>query len=293
MAVMEKRRLGRTEHMSSIVTFGCYALSNISQNEADGIIEFVLSRGVNHFDVAPSYGEAELRIGPWMNEHRPEIFLACKTDKRTRKEARKELEQSLNRMKVDYVDLYQFHALDTLDELDTAFGPDGALQTMLEARDSGIVKYIGITSHNPLIATEALKRFDLDTVLFPLNFVLRKHRCSENDYESLLQIAKQKDVGTIVMKAFAKGPWASSVEDRSISFPYTTWYEPFDNQSDIDRCLQFALSQDVATVVSAGDIRLVPKIIDASQRYRRLTMEEQIQLVESAENLRPLFPSTS
>ena len=176
---MEKRRLGRTGHMSSIITLGCCALGRISQEEADKIIELALSHGVNHFDVAPTYGDAELRLRPWMKDHRDEIFLACKTQKRTKKEASEELKRSLERLGVDYIDLYQFHGLDDLKELEVAFGPEGALQAMLEAREEGVIKYIGITSHRPPTIIEALKRFDLDTVLFPLNFVLRKHHCPE------------------------------------------------------------------------------------------------------------------
>lgn len=281
---MKRRRLGRTGHMSSIMTLGCASLGNVSQEEADRTIDLALSHGVNHFDVAPIYGEAELRLSPCMKEHRDEIFLACKTGKRTKKEAAEELKRSMERMGVDYIDLYQFHGLDDLKELEIAFGPDGALQAMLEAREQGIIKYIGITSHMPPTIIEALKRFDLDTILFPLNSVLRKHRQPENDYESILRIAKERNVGTIVMKAFAKQPW--QIEKHT----FNTWYEPFDSQSDIDRCLWFALSQNVTTVASAGDTELVPKIIGAAERYHKLTVNQQAQLIESAANLKPLFP---
>jgi len=287
MLVMEKRRLGRTGHMSSIITLGCCALGHVSQKEADKIVELALSHGVNHFDVAPTYGEAELRLRPWMKEHRDEIFLACKTGKRTKKEAAEELEKSLERLGVDHIDLYQFHGLDDLKDLEIAFGPDGALQAMLEAKEEGIIKYIGITSHRPPTIIEALERFDLDTVLFPLNFVLRRHCCPENDYEPVLKIAKERDIGTIVMKAFAKGPWQGELAEKR---PYSTWYEPFDSQADIDKCLWFALSQGVTTVASACDARLVPKIIDAAERYRELTGDEQKELVGSAGDLKPLFP---
>jgi len=290
MLVMEKRRLGRTCHMSSVITLGCCVLGHLSQKEADRIVELALSHGINHFDVAPTYGEAELRLRPWMKEHRDEIFLACKTQKRTKKEASEELKRSLERLGVDYIDLYQFHGLDDLKELKVAFSPEGALQAMLEAKEEGIIKYIGITSHRPPTIIEALKRFDLDTVLFPLNFVLRRHRCPENDYEPILKIAKERDIGTIVMKAFAKGPWQGELAEKREKRPYSTWYEPFDSQEEIDKCLWFALSQGVTTVASACDARLVPKIIDAAERYQELTADEQKELVESAANLKPLFP---
>ena len=281
---MKRRRLGRTGHMSSIVTLGCASLSKVTQEEADKITELALSHGVNHFDVAPMYGEAELRLRPCMKEHRDEIFLACKTAKRTKKEAAEELRRSLKRMGVDFIDLYQFHWLDDPEHLEIAFGPDGALQAMLEARDKGIIKYIGITSHRPPTIIEALKRFDLDTVQLPLNFVLKKHLQPENDYEPVLKIAKETDIGIIIMKAFVKQSWSTE------KHAYKTGYEPFDNQTEIDQCLRFALSQKITTVVSAGDILLVPKIIDAAARYRKLTVNEQTRLIESAACLKPLFP---
>jgi len=288
---MERRELGRTGHRSSIITLGCCAIGRVTQEQADKTIELALSHGVNHFDVAPTYGEAEIRLRPCMKEHRDEIFLACKTGKRTKKEAAEELKRSLERLGINQIDLYQFHGLDDLEELEIAFGSDGALQAMVEAKDEGLIRYIGITSHRPPTIVEALNRFDLDTVLLPLNFVIKKHSCLENDYEPVLKLARDKGVGVIVMKAFAKGPWTTSLaEQPRENRPYSTWYEPFDRQSDIDQCLWFALSQDVATVASACDIRLVPKIVDAAERYRRLSREEQMQLIESAADLKPLFP---
>jgi aryl-alcohol dehydrogenase-like predicted oxidoreductase len=282
--------------MSSIVTLGCAslgALKRISQKEADKIVDLALSHGVNHFDVAPAYGEAELRLLPSLREHRDEIFLACKTGKRTKKEAAEELERSLERMGVDHIDLYQFHALDDLNELETAFGPEGALQAMLEAKEEGTISYIGITCHKPPTILEALGRFDLDTVLLPVNFVLRRHRQPENNYEPVLKLAKERNVGVIVMKALAKGPWPSAIANKpSSKRPYTTWYEPFDKQEDIDKCVWFALSQDVTTLASSSDGLLVPKIIDAAERYHKLDREEQEGIVQSASNLQPLFPQS-
>ena len=202
-----------------------------------------------------------------------------------------ELEKSMDRMGVDHIDLYQFHALDKHDELEVALGPDGALQTMLEAKDDGLISNIGITSHRPLTIIEALKRFEFDTILFPMNFVLKKHLSAENDYESLIRLAKERGIGTIVMKAFAKGPWPPSiVELPREKRPYNTWYEPFDEQEEIDRCLNFALSQEVTTLASACDVHLVPKILDAAERFQELSSEEQEILIGSASNLNPLFP---
>jgi len=290
---LECRRLGRTGHESSVITLGCCAIGRVSQKEADRIIEYAFSHGVNHFDVAPTYGEAELRLRPWLKENRDEIFLACKTVKRSREDADEELRMSLDRMGIDYIDLYQFHGLDDLSDLETAFSPEGALQAMVEAKDEGLIGHIGITSHVPPIIVEAAKRYDLDTMLFPLNFVLRKHHRKENDYGPLIEIAKEKGMGTIIMKAFAKGPWSPSIaglprQER----PYFTWYEPFNSRSDIDRCLNYALSQEVTTIASPCDPRLVPKVIDSAMRYHQMSKHEQEILIESAVEFTPLFPAS-
>jgi len=291
---LEYRPLGRTGHTSSIVTLGCCALGHISQSAADEIIELALARGVNHFDVAPLYGDAELRLRPWLATRREDIFLACKTNQWRKTDAAHELQRSLDRLGTDYLDLYQFHGLDGMTDLETAFGPDGALQAMREAQAEGLIRYIGMTSHRPPTLIEALRRFDLDTVLFPLNFVTKYYACPENDFTALLALAQMKNVGTIAMKAFAKQPWspAFAVQPRDRR-PYTTWYEPFDQPAQIDQCLRYALSQGVTTVASACDIHLVPTILNAADRYHPLTQDEQDHLVSSAKAWRPLCSAST
>ena len=281
---MERRRLGRTGQMSSVLTLGGAAFWRVPQAEADRVIELALEHGVNHIDVAPTYGEAELRLKKWMEEHRDEFFLACKTRHRTRDEAAEQLRASLGRLGVEHFDLYQLHGLDKPEELETALGEGGAIEAILEAQEEGLVDHIGITSHVPPTAIEAIKRFDFDTVLFPLNFILKRHPAPENDYEPLLELAKERDMGTIAMKAFTKRPWPT--EERR----YETWYEPWDTQREIDRALWFTLSQGVTTAASAGDVRLFGMMVDAAERYSELTPGEQEELVASASGLRPLFP---
>ena len=281
---MERRRLGRTGQMSSVLTLGGAAFWRVPQAEADRVIELALEHGVNHIDVAPTYGEAELRLKKWMEEHRDEFFLACKTRHRTRDEAAEQLRASLGRLGVEHFDLYQLHGLDKPEELETALGEGGAIEAILEAQEEGLVDHIGITSHVPPTAIEAIKRFDFDTVLFPLNFILKRHPAPENDYEPLLELAKERDMGTIAMKAFTRRPWPT--EERR----YETWYEPWDTQLEIDRALWFTLSQGVTTAASAGDVRLFGMMVDAAERYSELTPGEQEELVASASGLRPLFP---
>ena len=280
---MEYRRLGRTGHMSSVLAFGGYTFNDIPQSEADKMMEIVLERGINHIDVAPSYGTAEERLGSWVREHRDKFFLACKTQKRTKKEARRELDSSLKRLKAEYFDLYQLHSLDSLGELDTALGEGGAMEAILEAKEEGLVRHIGITSHVPPTIIEAVNRFDFDTMLSPLNYILKCHAIHENDYEPLLKLAKKNDLGTIAMKAFTKQPWQG--ERR-----YQTWYEPWDTQDRIDEALWFTLSQGVTTAASSGEPRLFEMMVDAAERYRSLSRDEQRELIDTATGLKPLVP---
>jgi len=281
---MEKRRLGRTGHLSTVLALGSYAIGFIPQKEADEIMELALDHGINHIDVASTYGEAELRLRKWMLEHRDDFFLACKTTERTKEGATEEMRLSLERLGVDHFDLYQLHALDDMGELEIALGDGGALEAIIEARDGGVVDHIGITSHVPLTAVEAVRRFDFETVLFPLNYTLLRHAVPENDYRPLLDLAKKRDMGTIAMKAFTRRPWPT--EERR----YQTWYEPWDTRPEVDRALWFTLSQGVTTAASAGDPRLFPLMVDSAERYRELSPEEQEELVSSAADLRPLFP---
>jgi len=279
---MQKRRLGRTGQESTTVIFGGAAFHAASQEEADRAMEFVLEQGVNHVDVAPSYGDAELRLGPWMETHRQDFFLGCKTGMRTKDEAAEQLHHSLERLRVDHFDLYQLHALDELDELEIVLGPGGAMEAILEARDEGLLRFIGITGHRPDTQAEALRRFDFDTVMFPLNFVLCAHRDERNDWKELLRLAQEKDVGLMAIKSIARGPWPT--EDQ----PYTTWYEPFDDQEAIDRSVWFTLSQGITGVVSASDAGLMRKVVDAANRFRPLSTEEQAQLVAKGSQLQVL-----
>ena len=283
---MQERRFGRTGHMSTIVIFGSFAVGQLPQKEADAAMELLLEHGVNHIDVAPSYHDAELRLGPWLEKYRDHFFLGCKTQLRGRKEARVELHRSLERLRVDRFDLYQLHAVTTMEELEQCFTPGGSLEAILEARDEGLTTYVGITSHGleaPAVQLEALKRFDFDSLLFPLNFKLWSDPAYRQDATSLLQLSAERDVGTMVIKSLAKGPWGDS-EPR-----YHCWYEPFDDAEDIERALHFALSQPVTGAISAGDVRLLPMILDAAERFQPMDHAEQQALLARADDFEPLF----
>lgn len=280
---MEKRRLGKTGHMSSIITFGSAALWQVSQAEADAAIELAIEHGVNHFDVAPSYGEAEMRLGPWMQKHHKEVFLACKTTERGKTGAWESIKRSLELLKADYFDLFQFHGVDDLETLNVVLGPMGALEAVLEAKEQGLVRHIGITGHRPFVQIEALNHFDFDTLLFPVNCVLAAHRNDFNDFLPLLEIARQKDVGTIGIKAITKRPWEAAVR------MYRTWYEPFDEQEEIDKSLWYALSQGINTAAMPADLHLWPLVIDAAERFRVLDTREQEETISEVKQYKPIF----
>ncbi len=218
---MKKRILGRTRHKSTLISLGgAVFIYPVSRREGDEFIKYALDNGVNHVDVAPTYGDAELRLGKWVNEYRENLFLACKTRKWTKKEAAQEIDESLKRLRTDCFDLYQLHGLDDPEDLRIALGEDGAIRAMLEAKNQGLIKHIGITSHNPENILKALECFDFDTVLLPVNYVLHAHPEPKNDYEPVLSLAKKKNLGVIAMKSVAKGPWPT--DER----PYNTWYQP-------------------------------------------------------------------
>jgi len=280
---MERRRLGRTGLEASVVALGGAALIGASQREADRAIEKALECGVNYFDIAPTYGNSEVLVRPWVQRYRDRVFVACKTLKRTRDEAREELMRSLERVGVEYFDLYQFHGVSTQEDLEAVLGPGGALEAFLEAREEGLIRYIGITGHTASVLREALLRFDFDTVMFPLNFALARHRTPRNDYRPLLELARERDVGTLAIKSIAKGRWPEGERQ------YQTWYEPFDTQEEIDQSLWFVLSEGVTAAPTAGDLGLLDKFLEAGRRFRHLSPEERESLMKKTEGLQPLF----
>jgi aryl-alcohol dehydrogenase-like predicted oxidoreductase len=283
---MEKRKFGRSGHMSTVAIFGGAAFWEISQADADKTMETVIEAGINHIDIAPSYGQAEIRVGPWMKTERGRFFLGCKTTERTKEGAWKELHGSLERLQTESFDLYQFHAVTAMEELDSIFAKGGALEAVLEAREKGLTKYIGITGHGidaPKIYLEALRRFDFDSVLFPLNFVqmaipeYRKHA------EELVATCKAKDVGTMIIKSITKGPWGEKTHTA------TTWYEPFDEMNEIQNAVNYSLSHDVTGLCTAGDTRILPMMLKACKNFKPLSMEDREAMVQKADRFAPLF----
>jgi predicted aldo/keto reductase-like oxidoreductase len=276
---MMQKTMGRLGVESSMVMFGAASLGKVSQETADASISFALEHGVNHFDTAASYGEAELRLSPWMPEIRKRIFLATKTGERTKEKAKAELYRSLERLQVDNVDLIQLHAVGDLQELDRCTIQGGALEALLEAKQEGIVKAIGITGHGhqaPHTHLEALKRYSFDTVLLPLNYYLYGLPDYRSAFDALMEEAGKQGTAVRVIKAIAKGPWEK--EQRR---DYATWYEPFDQQEVIDACVHFVCSfPGVCGFASAGDVDLFPKIVDAAERFESMNGETAKQVLQ-------------
>ena len=284
--MIQKQLFGRTGHESSITVFGAAALGRCDQATADETLDLLLQYGVNHIDTAPSYGESELRVGPWMKQHRNDFFLATKTDQRTYREAKEQIHQSLDRLQTDHVDLLQFHALVHPDEWDTVMGAGGALEAAVEALEAGLVKHIGVTGHNWTIAAmhkRSLERFDFDSVLLPCNFPMMQRVEYRHDFESLLSLCSERQVAVQLIKTIARGPWATTPKYR------TTWYQPLEDQKDIDRGVHYGMSQGSVFLNTCGDLNLLPKFLDAATRFQGRPSDEAMETMLTTQSMTSIF----
>jgi predicted aldo/keto reductase-like oxidoreductase len=283
---MQTRRFGRTGHESTVAIFGGAGLWDATRENADRVMELIIEAGVNHIDIAPSYGKAEALVGPWMPRERERFFLGCKTTERTRQGAWDELRRSLDRLKTDRFDLYQIHAITRVEQLEEVLRPGGALDAILEAREQGLTKYIGITGHgndSPAIFSQALKRFDFDSILFPINFVQYANAEYRAGAEELLRECRRRDVGTMIIKAIGKGVWRDSPRTA------TTWYVPFEDPAHIQTAVNFCLSQDVTGLCTAGDANLLPLFLEACERFTPMSEREQEELMATADRYESVF----
>jgi aryl-alcohol dehydrogenase-like predicted oxidoreductase len=284
--MIEKRPFGRTGHMSTVTLFGAAALSRATQAEADRVLDILLECGVNHIDVAASYGDAELRIAPWMARHRRNFFLATKTGKRLYQDARDEIHRSLERLRVDAVDLIQLHALFHPDDWQLAMGPGGALEAAIEARAQGLVRFIGVTGHGWTIAAmhkRSLERFDFDSVLLPYNYVMYQNERYRADFDAVLRLCAERQVAVQAIKAVARGPWATTDKMRN------TWYQPLEEQVDIDRAVHWVIGCPGIFLDTAADIHLLPKILDAASRYEKRPDDEAMAAMLEKQRMTTLF----
>ena len=284
--MIERRSFGRTGHLSSVTLFGGAALARASQADADRALDVLLRYGVNHIDTAARYGDSELRIAPWMARHRQDFFLATKTGSRTAREAREDIHRSLDRLRVDHVDLIQLHSLGHPDDWDQAMGSDGALEAAIEARQQGLTRFIGVTGHGWTIAAmhrRSLARFDFDSVLLPYNFFMAENERYRRSFEEVLAICRERNVAVQIIKSIARGPWATT--DRT----HTTWYQPLEEQADIDRAVHWVLGLPDVFINTAGDLGLLPKVLDAASRFERRPPDEAMTAMLDGKRMTSLF----
>ncbi|MDA0181250.1 aldo/keto reductase [Solirubrobacter phytolaccae] len=278
--MIERAPFGATGHESSRVIFGAAALGDVSKADADAALQLLLEHGINHIDVAASYGDAELRIATWLKEH--EFFVATKTGERTYAKAREEIRRSLDRLGVDHVDSIQLHNLCDVIEWDIALSPGGALEACLEAREEGLVEHIGVTGHGlsiPKMHLRSLERFDFDSVLCPYNHVQMQDERYARTFEELAALCATKNVALQTIKSLARAPWEGREHTAA------TWYEPLTEQSAIDTAVHWVLGNPQVFLLTTGDVGVLPKLLDAAERYRERPADEEL----AALDLAPLF----
>jgi aryl-alcohol dehydrogenase-like predicted oxidoreductase len=284
--MISKKPFGRTGHESTRVVFGGASLSKVTQDEADQTLEVLLRYGINHLDLAAGYGDAELRVAPWLRKYPDRFFLATKTGLRTYDDAKRQIHHSLERLGVERVDLIQLHSLADPIEWDTALSPRGALEACVEAREQGLVRFIGVTGHGTQIAAthlRSLERFDFDSVLLPYSYIMMQDANYAANFEKVAEVCAERNVAMLTIKSIARRPWWGRERTRA------TWYEPFQEQSDIDPAIHWVLARPEIFVASPGDIHLIPKVLDAANRFDSRPSEETMREQRSRLEMRPLF----
>ncbi|MGD1821747.1 MAG: aldo/keto reductase [Pleomorphochaeta sp.] len=284
--MINKMPFGRTGHMSSRVIFGAAALGEVTQKEADQTYDLLKKYDINHIDVAQSYGNAEVRIGPWMKKDRDSFFLATKTDKRTKKEAKEELYQSLEKLKTDYVDLWQFHCLIDENEWEIAMGKSGVLEAAIDAKKQGLIKNIGVTGHGINAAAmhyKSLMRYDFDSVLFPYNYSMMQNDKYREDVNKLINLCIEKNVAIQTIKSLSKGP----VKDDDN--PFATWYKPLTDSFSISKSVNWVLNNPNVFLNSTGDITILPILLEKASESRIEVSESEMKLLMKEYNIEALF----
>jgi aryl-alcohol dehydrogenase-like predicted oxidoreductase len=281
-----KQPFGRTGHMSTRLIFGGAAFSSVTQAEADRTLDVLLEYGINHIDTAASYGDSELHIGPWMARHRQDFFLATKTGERTYQKARDEFHRSLERLRVDQVDLIQLHYLVDPQEWEVAMGPGGALEAVVEAREQGLTRFIGVTGHDVSVAAmhkRSLERFDFDSVLLPYNYVMMQNPQYAADFESLLALCQKRNVAVQTIKGVCRRPWGDKPHSRA------TWYEPLEDQTAIDKTVHWILNRPGVFLNTAADIHVLPRVLDAGSRFQAAPSDKEMKALLEEQAMAPLF----
>lgn len=285
--MIPKMDFGRTGHASTRVIFGGYALSKATQKEADGVLELLLEYGINHIDVARGYGDAEARIGPWMDKHRDQFFLATKTRRRTYKDAWDDLQRSLEMLRVDTIDLWQLHGLTNPAGWARVMAPGGALQALLEARDKGLVRYLGVTGHGspaPKMHKQSLERYDFDSVLLPYSYWQMRQKHYGADFEALVGMCQPRNVAVQTIKSIAHRPWGDQPKSHN-----TYFYEPLTEQAAIDPAVAWVLGDPRVFLITAGDLEVLPKMLEAADRGEGRPSDEQMQRLMEEYGIQSVF----
>jgi aryl-alcohol dehydrogenase-like predicted oxidoreductase len=285
--MISKQLFGRTGHESTRAIFGAYALSKATQAEADRTLELLLEYGVNHIDTAVTYGNAEKRIGPWMKVHRDDFFVATKTRRRSYQGAWDDLKGSLERLRVDHVDLWQMHNLTDPAGWEKAMGPGGALEAFVEARDKGLVRFLGVTGHGletPAMHLRSLERIDFDAVLLPFNHSLMQNPRYAADFEALVAQCRERDVAVQAIKSIARRPWGERTKTHN-----TYLYEPLDTQDTIDSAVHWVLGLPDIFLITAGDMQVLPKFLDAANRAEARPADAEMAALTAKFDLQPIF----
>ncbi len=281
-----KKEFGRTGHLSTRTLFGAAAFGDVSQDDADRTMELLIANGVNHIDTAASYGDSELRLGPWMETRRADFFLATKTAERTYDGAKREFERSLQRLRVSEVDLIQLHYLVGEAEWEVAMGPGGVLEYLLEAREQGLVKYIGVTGHDVAIARmhqRSLERFNFDSVLLPYNYPMMQNEIYRAGFEEVLSMCKARNCAVQTIKSLTRRPYLAGQRT------HRTWYEPLTDQASIDKAVHWVLGNEDVFLNTVGDITVLPLVLDAAHRFEARTPEAEMQALMAEWEMEPLF----
>ena len=279
-----KRKLGKTGEELSIVGFGGIVVMNNSQSFANNIVAEAIDRGINYFDVAPSYGDAQARLGPALEPYRKNCFLACKEEDWTKDGCNKLLEESLRLLRSDHVDLYQFHGLTKMAELDQIFGPDGAMEAFQAAKQAGKVRFIGFSAHSVEVALSAMDRYNFDTILFPINFVLFSQA---NFGPQVIAKAQAKQMGILALKGMARSTWP---QDEKSDHPHPKcWYEPADFPHQATLGYRWTLSQPVTAAMPPGDERYFRLGMEIGQQFKPIDKHETASLMASAAGVNPIF----
>lgn len=284
--MISENPFGRSGHFSTRTILGAAAFYSATQEETDAMMELALSHGINHVDVASSYGQAEIRLGDWIRRNGRPFFLATKVKERTAASAMEELSRSLQKLNVDYVDLWQFHGLTDPQEWEIAMGPGGVLEAALEARRQGLIRYIGVTGHGLQTAKMhrlALERFDFDSVLLPYSYILAQNPSYQADVEALFAICRSRNVAIQTIKAVTRSPWGDGPRG------FTTWYRPLEDQSEIDLAVHWVLGHDDLFLNTAADARILSMTLDASSRFERIPPETAMRSQRERLAMEPLF----